>query len=104
MKILEEEKVDTIFGYPWGTVLPVYDVMSESGKMKHYRATHEQQAIHAADGYARSTGKVWVCMATSGPWALNLITGIATANADSTPIVVITANVPKHLLPYKLER
>ena len=98
MKILEEEKVDTIFGYPWGTVLPVYDVMSESGKMKHYRATHEQQAIHAADGYARSTGKVWVCMATSGPWALNLITGIATANADSSPIVVITANVPKHLL------
>jgi len=98
MKVLREEKVDTIFWYPGGAALPVYDALYGELQLKHYRATHEQQAIHAADGYARSTGKVGVCMATSWPGALNLVTGIATADADSSPIVVITANVPKTLL------
>lgn len=93
LKCLEKEGVDTIFGYPGGTVIPIYDALYDFKGIKHVLVRHEQAAAHAADGYARSTGKVGVCLATSGPGATNLITGIATANMDSVPMVVITGQV-----------
>lgn len=89
---LMAQGVDTVFGYPGGAVLPIYDALYDS-PIKHYLVRHEQGAIHAADGYARATGKVGVCIATSGPGATNLITGIATANMDSIPLVVFTGQV-----------
>lgn len=89
---LMAQGVDTVFGYPGGAVLPIYDALYDS-PIKHYLARHEQGAIHAADGYARATGRVGVCIATSGPGATNLVTGIATANMDSIPIVVFTGQV-----------
>ncbi|BAF58711.1 MAG: biosynthetic-type acetolactate synthase large subunit [Pelotomaculum sp.] len=92
-RCLEEEEVELIFGYPGGTILPVYDAL-HSTSIKHILVRHEQGAAHAADGYARVTGKVGVCMATSGPGATNLITGIANAYMDSVPMVVITGQVP----------
>lgn len=99
MECLLEQGVDTVFGYPGGTILNIYDSLYEySDKIKHYLTSHEQGAAHAADGYARSTGKVGVCMATSGPGATNLVTGIATAYMDSVPIVAITCNVTVPLL------
>ncbi|MEK8130590.1 biosynthetic-type acetolactate synthase large subunit [Paenibacillus filicis] len=88
------EGVDCVFGYPGGSVLYIYDAMVGNPEFKHCLTRHEQGAIHAADGYARSTGKVGVCIATSGPGATNLVTGIATAYMDSVPLVVITGNVP----------
>ncbi|MEB3101037.1 biosynthetic-type acetolactate synthase large subunit [Ferviditalea candida] len=88
------EGVDTVFGYPGGSVLYIYDAMHGNPDFHHLLTRHEQGAIHAADGYARATGKVGVCIATSGPGATNLVTGIATAYMDSVPIVVITGNVP----------
>lgn len=88
------EGVDCVFGYPGGTVLYIYDAMYENEDFHHLLMRHEQGAIHAADGYARSTGKVGVCIATSGPGATNLVTGIATAYMDSVPLVIITGNVP----------
>ncbi len=87
------EGVDTVFGYPGGAVLYIYDAMHSNPDFHHLLTRHEQGAIHAADGYARATGKVGVCIATSGPGATNLVTGIATAYMDSTPLVVITGNV-----------
>ena len=94
MECLLEQGVDTIFGYPGGTILNVYDELyNYEGKVRHILTAHEQGACHAADGYARSTGKVGVCFATSGPGATNLVTGIATAYMDSSPIVCITCNV-----------
>ncbi len=94
MECLLEQGVDTVFGYPGGTILNVYDELySYQDKIRHVLTAHEQGAAHAADGYARSTGKVGVCMATSGPGATNLVTGIATAYMDSIPVVAITANV-----------
>ena len=91
---LKEQGVDTVFGYPGGTILNVYDALyKHSDEIRHILTSHEQGAAHAADGYARATGKVGVCMATSGPGATNLVTGIATAYMDSIPIVAITANV-----------
>ncbi|MEK3911452.1 biosynthetic-type acetolactate synthase large subunit [Paenibacillus sp. FSL H7-0331] len=87
------EEVDCVFGYPGGAVLYIYDAMHGNPDFKHLLTRHEQGAIHAADGYARSTGKVGVCIATSGPGATNLVTGIATAYMDSVPLVVITGNV-----------
>lgn len=87
------EGVDCVFGYPGGAVLYIYDAMHNNPDFKHILTRHEQGAIHAADGYARSTGKVGVCIATSGPGATNLVTGIATAYMDSVPLVVITGNV-----------
>ncbi len=90
---LAEQGVDTIFGYPGGTVLDIYDALYRNGKIKHVLTAHEQGAAHAADGYARVTGKVGVCFATSGPGATNLVTGIATAYMDSVPLVAITGNV-----------
>lgn len=99
MECLLEQGVDAIFGYPGGQVLPIYDALYTYGdRIKHYLTSHEQGAAHAADGYARSTGRVGVCLATSGPGATNLVTGIATAYMDSSPIVAITGNVPVPLL------
>ncbi len=94
IECLKEQGVDTVFGYPGGTILNVYDALyKHSDEIRHVLTSHEQGAAHAADGYARATGKVGVCMATSGPGATNLVTGIATAYMDSVPMVAITANV-----------
>lgn len=94
LECLLEQGVDTVFGYPGGTILNIYDELYKyQDKIKHYLTSHEQGAAHAADGYARATGKVGVVMATSGPGATNLVTGIATAYMDSIPLVAITANV-----------
>ncbi|MFE0555160.1 biosynthetic-type acetolactate synthase large subunit [Paenibacillus sp. NPDC058910] len=90
---LLQEGVECVFGYPGGNVLYIYDAMVHQPEFKHILTRHEQGAIHAADGYARSTGKIGVCIATSGPGATNLVTGIATAYMDSVPLVVITGNV-----------
>jgi acetolactate synthase-1/2/3 large subunit len=96
---LIEQEVDTVFGYPGGTVLNIYDELyKHRDRIRHILVSHEQHAAHAADGYARSTGKTGVCIATSGPGATNLITGIATAYMDSIPIVAITGNVPTGIL------
>ena len=99
IECLKEQGVDTVFGYPGGTILNVYDALyKHQDEIKHILTSHEQGASHAADGYARATGKVGVCMATSGPGATNLVTGIATAYMDSIPMVAITANVAKPAL------
>ncbi|MDD2972025.1 MAG: biosynthetic-type acetolactate synthase large subunit [Lachnospiraceae bacterium] len=99
VECLKEQGVDTVFGYPGGTILNVYDALyKHSNEITHILTSHEQGASHAADGYARSTGKVGVCLATSGPGATNLVTGIATAYMDSVPMVAITANVVLPLL------
>ena len=99
IEVLKEEGVDTVFGYPGGTILNIYDALyKHKDEIQHVLTSHEQGASHAADGYARSTGKVGVCMATSGPGATNLVTGIATAYMDSVPMVAITANVGISLL------
>ena len=99
IECLKEQKVDTVFGYPGGAILNVYDELyKHSDEIHHVLTSHEQGASHAADGYARSTGKVGVCLATSGPGATNLVTGIATAQMDSVPMVAITCNVTVPLL------
>ncbi len=99
MECLLEQGVDTVFGYPGGTILNIYDELYRyQDRIHHYLTAHEQGAAHAADGYARATGKVGVCMATSGPGATNLTTGIATAYYDSSPVVFITCNVAENLL------
>ena len=99
LECLKEQGVDTIFGYPGGTILNVYDeIYKHADEFTHILTSHEQGAAHAADGYARATGKVGVCMATSGPGSTNLVTGIATAYMDSVPIVAITCNVNLPLL------
>ncbi len=93
VRCLEEEKVEVIFGYPGGFMIPVYDALYHA-RIKHVLVRHEQGAVHAADGYARATGKVGVCMSTSGPGATNLVTGIANAYMDSVPLVIFTGQVP----------
>ena len=99
IECLKEQGVDTVFGYPGGAILNVYDELyKHSNEIRHILTSHEQGASHAADGYARATGKVGVCFATSGPGATNLVTGIATAFMDSIPIVAITCNVGVPLL------
>lgn len=98
IECLKEQGVDTVFGYPGGAILNVYDELYKHPEIKHVLTSHEQGASHAADGYARSTGKVGVCFATSGPGATNLVTGIATAYMDSIPVVAITCNVTVPLL------
>ena len=99
VECLKEQGVDTVFGYPGGTILNVYDALyKHSGEIRHILTSHEQGAAHAADGYARATGRVGVCLATSGPGATNLVTGIATAYMDSVPMVAITCNVNLPLL------
>lgn len=99
IECLKEQEVDTVFGYPGGTILNIYDALyKHQNEITHILTSHEQGASHAADGYARATGKVGVCLATSGPGATNLVTGIATANLDSIPMVAITCNVAVNLL------
>ena len=94
IECLKEQGVDTVFGYPGGSILNIYDALyKHSDEIRHILTSHEQGAAHAADGYARATGRVGVCLATSGPGATNLVTGIATAYMDSVPVVAITANV-----------
>ena len=98
MDALRRHGVDTIFGYPGGAILPIYDALHKAeskGWLKHILVRHEQAGAHAADGYARATGKVGVCFGTSGPGATNLVTGIATAQMDSVPMVVVTGQVPR---------
>jgi len=90
---LKQEGVDTLFGYPGGVVIPIFDAFFKEKELKVILNRHEQAAVHAADGYARSTGKVGVALVTSGPGATNAITGIATAKLDSVPIVVISGQV-----------
>ncbi len=94
MECLRREGVEVIFGYPGGQVLPIYDALYDVKDIKHVLVRHEQGAAHAADGYARASGKVGVCLATSGPGATNLVTGIANAYMDSIPMVAITGQVP----------
>ena len=99
IECLKEQGVDTVFGYPGGAILNVYDALyKHRSEIRHILTSHEQGASHAADGYARATGKVGVCLATSGPGATNLVTGIATAYMDSVPLVAITCNVGVSLL------
>ena len=97
MKVLEEEGVDTIFGYPGGAVIDIYDELVKTD-IRHILVRHEQGAVHAADGYSRASGKTGVCLVTSGPGATNTVTGIASAYMDSIPLVVITGQVPSHLI------
>src|SRR6266581_7315090 len=98
-KSLEREGVKTVFGYPGGAILPTYDALRHS-PIHHVLVRHEQGATHMADGYARATGEVGVAIATSGPGATNMVTGIATAQMDSSPIVCITGQVPTKFIGY----
>ena len=97
MKVLQEEGVDTLFGYPGGAVIDIYDELAKTD-IRHILVRHEQGGVHAADGYARASGKVGVCLVTSGPGATNTVTGIASAYMDSIPVVVITGQVPTQLI------
>lgn len=98
IECLKKEGVEIIFGYPGGTIMPVYDVLYNEPSIKHILTRHEQGAVHAADGYARATGKVGVCVATSGPGATNLVTGLANAHLDSIPLVAFTGQVSTNLI------
>ena len=98
VRCLQEEGVEYVFGYPGGAVLFIYDELFKQNKVKHVLVRHEQGAIHAADGYARSTDKVGVALVTSGPGVTNAVTGIATAYMDSIPLVIITGQVPTHAI------
>lgn len=98
VKALKQEKVDILFGYPGGQAIDLFDALYNQNDIKVILPRHEQALVHAADGYARSTGKVGVCLVTSGPGATNLVTGIATANFDSVPLVCFTGQVPTHLI------
>ena len=95
MECLVQEGVEVMFGYPGGAILPTYDAMTKYPQLRHVLVRHEQGASHMADGYARATGKVGVCIATSGPGATNLVTGMATAMMDSVPVVAITGQVTR---------
>lgn len=97
VEVLREEGVDVLFGFPGGAVIPLYDALYDCS-IRHILTRHEQGAAHAADGYARATGKVGVCIATSGPGATNLVTGLANANMDSVPLVALTGQVPTHMI------
>ena len=98
IKALIENGVDTVFGYPGGAVLPVYDAIFKNNRIKHILVRHEQAAVHAAEGFARSTGKVGCVLVTSGPGATNAITGLTDALMDSVPLVCISGQVPTHLI------
>src|SRR5262244_4471342 len=95
---LADQGVEYIFGYPGGAVLPIYDAMFQQDKVQHILVRHEQGAVHAAEGYARSTGKVGTVLVTSGPGATNAVTGLTDALMDSVPLVVLTGQVPTHLI------
>ena len=98
LESLKREGVDVLFGYPGGAVIDIYDELPRHPEIRHVLVRHEQGAVHAADGYARASGKVGACLVTSGPGATNTVTGIATANSDSIPLVVITGQVPTKLI------
>ena len=98
IRLLKEHGVDTIFGYPGGSVIDIYDEFHRTDDLRHILVRHEQGAVHAADGYARASGKVGVALVTSGPGASNTVTGIANAYLDSIPIVVFTGQVPTSLI------
>src|SRR5438034_5643936 len=98
IRALVDQGVDVIFGYPGGAVLPIYDELFKQNALRHILVRHEQAAVHAAEGYARSTGKVGAVLVTSGPGATNAVTGLTDALMDSIPIVVITGQVPTHLI------
>src|SRR6202012_1974055 len=98
LRALKEQGVEVIFGYPGGAVLPIYDALYNQNAIRHVLVRHEQGAVHAAEGYARSTGKPGVVLVTSGPGATNAVTGLVDALMDSIPLVVITGQVPTHLI------
>ena len=98
IEALIQEKVSIIFGYPGGAVLPIYDELFKQDKIRHILVRHEQAAVHAAEGYARSTGKVGVVLVTSGPGATNTVTGLTDAMMDSVPVVCISGQVPTHMI------
>src|ERR1043165_9817699 len=98
IRCLQEEGVEHVFGYPGGAVLYLYDELFKQNKVKHILVRHEQAAVHAADGYARSSNKVGVALVTSGPGVTNAVTGIATAYMDSIPLVIISGQVPTHAI------
>lgn len=97
-RLLEEQGVEVLFGYPGGAIMPFYHALPESERLRHVLVRHEQAAAHAADGYARASGRPGVCVATSGPGATNLVTGLATAQMDSSPVVAITGQVPRNMI------
>ncbi len=98
LKALAEQGVEVVFGYPGGAVLPIYDELFKQNKIRHILVRHEQGAVHAAEGYARSTGKVGCVLVTSGPGATNAVTGLTDALMDSVPVVCLTGQVPTHLI------
>ena len=98
LRALEDQGVEVIFGYPGGAVLPIYDEIFKNNRIRHILVRHEQAAVHAAEGYARSTGKTGVVLVTSGPGATNAVTGLTDALMDSIPIVCLTGQVPTHLI------
>ncbi|TAN71141.1 MAG: acetolactate synthase 3 large subunit, partial [Magnetospirillum sp.] len=98
LKALVDQGVEVIFGYPGGAVLPIYDELFKQNRLRHVLVRHEQAAVHAAEGYARSTGKVGCVLVTSGPGATNAVTGLADALCDSVPLVCLTGQVPTHLI------
>jgi acetolactate synthase I/II/III large subunit len=97
-RVLREQGVDLLFGYPGGAIMPFYHALPEYPELRHVLVRHEQAAAHAADGYARASGRPGVCVATSGPGATNLVTGLATAHMDNTPVVAITGQVSRAML------
>src|SRR5437868_5594729 len=98
VKALIDEEVEVVFGYPGGAVLPIYDSLFKQNRLRHILVRHEQAAVHAAEGYARSTGRVGVVLVTSGPGATNAVTGLTDALMDSVPIICLTGQVPTHLI------
>src|ERR1700759_207049 len=98
LRALQEQGVEVIFGYPGGAVLPIYDALFQQNSIRHILVRHEQAAVHAAEGYARSTGRVGVVLVTSGPGATNAVTGLVDALMDSVPVVCLTGQVPTHLI------
>src|ERR1700755_679820 len=98
IKSLVDQGVDVVFGYPGGAVLPIYDALFKQNSLRHILVRHEQGAVHAAEGYARSTGRIGVVLVTSGPGATNSVTGLTDALMDSVPIVCLTGQVPTHLI------
>src|SRR5688500_19457647 len=98
VKALIDEEVEVVFGYPGGAVLPIYDSLFKQNRLRHILVRHEQGAVHAAEGYARSTGRVGVVLVTSGPGATNTVTGLTDALMDSVPVVCLTGQVPTHMI------
>src|SRR6201995_1070761 len=98
IKALVDQGVDVVFGYPGGAVLPIYDALFKQNSLRHILVRHDQGAVHAAEGYARSTGRVGVVLVTSGPGATNAVTGLTDALMDSIPLIVLTGQVPTHLI------